>query len=98
MSTRNSQKHFRTGIGVYSPWPAIDPRVQAAQTAQVPKRKFEYKRGVMWKDGKLVDVPKAKDNRRVRVRGPRPTSGWLQPQPMKMVYFTADKGWRFIPF
>lgn len=96
MPTRNSPPHFTTGIGVYTPWRKLDAHVQAALTAQAPKRAYEWKRG-QWKDGKLVEgMPKQTDNRRVRVRGRK---GWLKPKPMRDVYFGDKEGrWMMIPF
>lgn len=66
MSTRNSQKHFTIGNGVYSPWGRINPRVRKAQTEAAPKRKYQWATGVKWQDGKLVDLKRSPDLRRVR--------------------------------
>lgn len=87
---RNSPIHFTTGVGVYSPWAKLDAHVKTALTAQAPKRACEWKRGY-WKEGRFVeDKPKAKDNRRVRVRGPKP-------RPVKSLYWHIEKGWQEIP-
>lgn len=66
MSSRNSAKHFTVGIGVYSPWRRIDPRVRKAQTDAAQKRKFRYFVGMKWQDGKLVAMKLLPDSRRVR--------------------------------
>lgn len=95
MPTHNSPRHFTFGIGVYTPWRAVDDHVKAALTETAPTRAYEWKRG-HWKDGKFVEgVLKQPDNRRVRVRGPK---GWLKPKPMRDVYFDKDTGWQLIPF
>lgn len=66
MSTRNSQKHFTVGIGVYSPWSRINPRVRKAQTDMAKTRKYRCETGVKWQDGKLIALKPSPDLRRVR--------------------------------
>ncbi len=66
MSSRNSQNHFTVGIGQFTPWRHVDPRVRKAQTTNAPKRKFTVVTGMQWQDGKLVAMKPLPDNRRVR--------------------------------
>lgn len=93
----NSPKHFTIGIGVYTPWRAVDEHVKESLTKQAPPRSCEWKRGV-WKDGELIEgVPKQADNRRVHVQ--RPGRGdrkhWSRrPHGMSEVYFSSSKGWQ----
>jgi hypothetical protein len=66
MSSKNSQKHFTVGIGVYTPWRSQSFHVREALTKQSPARKFKYAVGMKWQDGKLVAMKPLPDNRRVR--------------------------------
>lgn len=91
MSTRNSQKHFSVGIGVYTPWRNMGAAIRESLSTMAPKRAYEWKIGC-WKEGRVVEgKPKTVDNRRIRVRG---VKGWLKPKPVKELRYHSKKGWQ----